>query len=104
VGKWRPSALTDIQRLLSEEFALLDGEHQRKLQELLISPFQVPVLDCPGETVYVVGKRGEFVLYWSDVEEGWEWEELGKNGGLASRGCNQFKLNHITHQLFGEPR
>ena len=104
MGKWEASTLTQVQCLLSKEFALLDASHQRDLQELLISPFQVPVLDCPGETVYVVAKRGEFVLYWSDVDEGWEWELLDKNGALESRGCNQFKLSHITHQLFGDPR
>jgi hypothetical protein len=81
---------------------LLDNSHQRKLGELMTSPFQIPVLDCPGEMVWVVARRDDFVLYWSDVEDGWEWEPLDESGAIKSRGCNQFELGHITQQLFGE--
>jgi hypothetical protein len=103
MGTWKPSTLTEVQDLLLKETALLHKSHQQKLQQLVISPLSVPVLDSPGETVYAVARRGNFVLYWSDVEGGWEWELLDKSGALEHRGCNQFELSHITHQLFGDP-
>lgn len=92
----------DVEALFAKKFGSLHQSHQYQLRKLLVSPYPVAVLDCPGETVYVVAQRGDFVLYWSDIEEGWEWEPLD-NGALKCRGSNKFWLSHITHQLFGDP-
>jgi len=102
-GTSNPRTKIEVETLLAREIASLPNSHRRELLKLLVSPYAVSILDCPGESVYVVAKRGEYVLYWSDVEAGWEWDALDRNGALARRGSNQFELSHITHQLFGEP-
>jgi hypothetical protein len=80
----------------------LSPVHRTELSRLLVPLRAVPVQDSPGETVWVVAQRADYVLYWSDVEEGWEWARLDASGGIHSRGCNQFELSHIAHQLFGD--
>lgn len=80
--------------------AALRPAHRAALAGLLVPLRAIPVADSPGEQVWVVAERDGHVLYWSDVEEGWEWEPLDAAGGVASRGCNQYELEHVAHRLF----
>ena len=64
---------------------------------------RVPVASDPGKYVYVVAEYQGRVLYYSDVEDGWELEIPNDAGGITDRGCNQFTLSHIMHHLFGDP-
>jgi hypothetical protein len=68
-----------------------------------IPAHRVPVTSAPSEFVFVVAQYQGKVLYYSDVEDGWELEALNNNGGITERGCNQFRLSHIMCQLFGGP-
>ena len=63
----------------------------------------VPVAACAGEMVIVVAEHDGKILYWSDVEGGWELERPTAEGGIRCRGCSQFELGHIMWQLFGDP-
>jgi hypothetical protein len=56
-----------------------------------------------GETVVVIAEIDGDILYYSDVEDGWELESPSQSGGVAFRGCNQFELGHLAHQRFGDP-
>jgi hypothetical protein len=58
---------------------------------------------APGEFVVAVAVLDEKLLYWSDIEEGWELEAPDGRGNIASRGCNQFELRHVLYRVFGGP-
>ena len=45
----------------------------------------------------------ENLLYWSDIEEGWELAVPDGCGNIASRGCNQFDLQDLLYQVLGAP-
>lgn len=102
-GRWRPATEAEVRELLVSEMATLEEEHRRKFEEIRTPLERVPVLDSPGEFVFIVAKAGRAVLYWSDIEEGWELQELSADGAIDTRGSNQFELSHIAYQLFGEP-
>lgn len=57
----------------------------------------------PGETVVVVAEINKRILYYDDVEEGWELECPSATGGVDSRFCNQYELSHVMYQEFGDP-
>jgi hypothetical protein len=83
--------------------ASLHPQHRVALESALIRPRAVGVSDSPGEFVVAVAVLDEKLLYWSDIEEGWELEVPDGRGNIASRGCNQFELQHVLHQVFGDP-
>ncbi|WP_334409967.1 hypothetical protein [Bradyrhizobium sp. AZCC 1721] len=83
--------------------ASLHPQHRAALEGALIRPRTAGVSDCPGEFVVVVAVLDDKLLYWSDVEEGWELEVPDARGNIASRGCNQFELRHVLYQVFGDP-
>ena len=100
---WRPAEIAEVISLLERDMESLHPEHRAALAKALIPARKVPVADCPGESVVAVASIQGKLLYWSDVEDGWELEAPGPSGKIESRGCNQFELEHITHQVFGDP-
>jgi hypothetical protein len=100
---WRPATLEEVQQLLADEFARLHPVHQNLFEAIRVSPRQIPVANTPGEQVYVVAEHEGKLLYYSDIEEGWELEAPNASGGIEARGGNQFELGDLMHQAFGDP-
>jgi hypothetical protein len=100
---WQPATREEVEALLSEELSALHPAHLARFEAMRVTPRRVAVTSAPGEYVYVVAEFQGKVLYFSDVEDGWELEALDDSGGITERGCNQFELKHIMHQLFGAP-
>ena len=99
MADWAPATRDQVTHFLAEEAASLDVEDRAKLESLLVPPYQIPVADYPGEFVWVVGKYKGRVLYWSDVEEGWELDPVNEFGGIDSRGTSQFPLSYIIFYI-----
>jgi hypothetical protein len=100
---WKPTTREEVESLLSQELEDLHPVHLALFEPMRVTPRRVPVTSDPGQYVYVVAEYQGKVLYWSDVEEGWELEALNDAGGITERGCSQFELSHVMYQLFGDP-
>ena len=100
---WTPATREKVDLLLAVAIARLEQTHRKRFEAALVPPRAVPVTDSPGETVLVVAEYEGRIIYWSDIEEGWECELPNKSGGIDNRGCNQFELLHIVRQIFGVP-
>jgi hypothetical protein len=97
-----PPTKDEVEILLARAIAGLAPTHRACFAAITVPLRSVPVLDSPGENVYVVAEHEGRIIYWSDIEEGWEYERPNGSGGIDRRGCSQFELSHIAHQLFGE--
>ncbi len=100
---FEPTSKSGVERLLEESTSTLHPSHRIQFEAIRISPRLVAVDNEPGAFVYVVAEHQGKILYWSDVEEGWEIEQPTRHGGIATRGCNQFELSHLMYQTFGDP-
>ena len=100
---WRPASKKEVESILAEDMSKLHPRHRALFESIRVSTRPIPVEDDLGQFVYVVGEHKGRVLYWSDIEEGWELEEPNVKGGINARGCNQFELSHIMYQTFGDP-
>ncbi len=92
-----------IENLLSQAEDNLHPNHRAQFQKIRVPPYRAPVATHPGESVIVAAKYEDKILYWSDIEEGWEIDTPRKDGSIRERGCNQFELSHLMWQLFGDP-
>ena len=103
MGTWQPATREEVECLLSEGLKGLHPAHLARFNAIRVMPRRIPVASDPGEYVYVVAEYQGKVLYYSDVEDGWEIEAPSDSGGITARGCSQFELSHIMYQLFGDP-
>jgi hypothetical protein len=62
----------EVLSLLLQAMSALHAPHKAALERALIAPRYLAVEDSPGESVVAVAAFGRELLYWSDVEEGWE--------------------------------
>lgn len=100
---WQPATREEVEALLEEGLAALHPTHRSRFEQMRVAPRRVPVTSTPGEFVYVVAEYQGKVLYYDDVEDGWELEGLNEAGGITRRGRNQFELTHVMRQLFEPP-
>ena len=100
---WRSATIDEVEIILLNEFADLHPAHQERFNAMRVSPYKVPVKNDIGFTVVVVAEYNDKILYWSDIEDGWELVKPNSFGGIDTRGCSQFELSHIMYQIFGEP-
>ena len=100
---WQPATREEVERRLRAEITVLHPLHQVRFEAIRVPLRQVPITSMPGEHVYVVAEYEGEILYWSDIEEGWEIDMSNSFDGITERGCNQLGLGHIAHQLFGDP-
>jgi hypothetical protein len=94
---------SEVLELLHHEMESLPRVHRTALQRALILARKVPVADSPSEHVVAVAAFGDRLLYWSDLEEGWEIEAPDDRGRIGSRGSNQYGLGQVLRQELGTP-
>ena len=100
---WQPASIDWVADRFREELGHLPQAHRELLERLSVQARAVPIDAHPGEAVVVVGEHEGRLLYWSDVEGGWEVDKPTSTGGIAERGSSQFDLSHVAWQLFGDP-
>ena len=103
MNPWTPATKAEVEALFEEALASLPHSLRLRFKAIAIPPRAIPIQDSPGEVVFVIAEHEGKILYWSDVEDGWEFEAPNERGGIDCRGCNQFELSHVAHQIFGEP-
>ena len=70
-------------------------------QQATFTRYRVPFYEVPLhrlgkiESALVVAHLPSGLLYFEDVEEGFEVAVLGEDGALPDQGCSQFELRHV---------
>ena len=100
---WQPASLDWVTSHLKAELLTLDPISRARLEAYLVNPRLVPVESHAGDSVVVVGEIDGKVLYWSDIEVGWELDQLTPRFGIAERGSTQYTLSHTARHVFGNP-
>ncbi|RTQ86081.1 MULTISPECIES: hypothetical protein [Stenotrophomonas] len=97
---WQPITQEELATLISRQ--LQDcSPIQRAIFDSLRVPFRAVRLHRLGmiERVWVVAQLPDGLLYYEDVEEGFEVGTPGEDGVLPGRGCSQLALTHILERL-----
>ncbi len=96
--EWNPASKLKVQRILNTDIEGLSPEHKEAFEGVRIPLRKIPVVDT-CETVFAVADLGEGIVYYDDIEDGWEVGQLDESGNLQQRGASQFELFHILNRL-----
>jgi hypothetical protein len=98
--QWKPISATELQNLLVEQLARCSDAqrhvfeaHRTVLRQVAIHRFGAT------EEVFAVAQFGDMLLFYDDIEEGFELAALGEDGAILQTEYNQLELHQVLHRL-----
>jgi hypothetical protein len=100
MGTWQPISAEKLDALIAAQLDDCSLKQRQLFERCKIVPHPAKI-DRLGkiETVFIVAKAGDLVLYYEDVEDGFNISSLGPDGSIASPGYEQWDLGHALEQL-----
>jgi hypothetical protein len=105
MSSWRPIERAELEDVLSKELAECIPEQRAFFERHRVPFYKVPIHRLGGtDEVFVIAEFPNGVVYYEDIEEGFEFDILGPDGAIPAQGCNQYKLTHMLYRLgFNSP-
>jgi hypothetical protein len=90
---WKPASIEDVQKIVKSDLTRCDEAQIAAFERYSVQPFLAPIVRYgePGQVV-VVARKGERVIYWEDVEEGFNESAVSSAGQILEHYCNQDEL------------
>jgi hypothetical protein len=101
---WRPIGRGEFDSLVAEQEAALDRGQKAMLDACRIEPWQAVIRrseQAGDERVWVIAERQGQVLYFDDVEWGWNFSEVDEAGRILRPGGRQCELSGILESEEG---
>lgn len=97
---WKPITKEELERELETQCNDLSPEEMGFFSSIKV-PLESVEIDRNGrlENVYVVARQEQSVVFYEDVEEGFEISKLNSQGVIDEYGANQFTIRHVINQL-----
>jgi hypothetical protein len=97
---WTPINKPELEQIIKVQLEELNSEESTfinrircQLQEAKIKRFG------KIENVFVVARTKDLIVFYDDVEEGFEVSTVDDSGVISEYGFNQFTLQHVVNQL-----
>lgn len=88
---WEPISLAELESLIAEQLWLCTQPQREGFARWRVEFYKIPIHRLGAlESVWVVAKLPSGLLYYEDVEEGFEIGAVGTDGALIEAGCNQY--------------
>ena len=90
---WRPATVEDVDEIVAQDLAACDPEQLAVFNKYRVKAFAAP-LERYGqlESVVVVARKGDEVIYYEDVEDGFQVSPISPEGQLLEHWCNDDEL------------
>jgi hypothetical protein len=97
--EWHPPTIDEVRDILKADLEKCDPQQIAIFQQYSVDPYFAPILRYGKlEKVVVVAQKSGEVMYWEDVEEGFNISPVGSDGRVLEHWCNQdalgIALNH----------
>ncbi|HWF06468.1 MAG TPA: hypothetical protein VHA06_22450 [Candidatus Angelobacter sp.] len=90
---WQSAAVEQLKLIVHGDLETCDAEQFAIFTRYAIEPYLAPIVrNGTIESVVVVARRENEVIYWEDVEEGFNVSPIDSNGQILEHWCNQDEL------------
>ena len=91
--EWHPATVDEVKKIVRDDLAECDEEQILAFKKYAVEPYVAPILRYGQmENAVIVARRGDEVIYWEDVEEGFNLSPVSPNGQILEHWCNQDEL------------
>jgi len=91
--EWHPATVDEVKKIVQDDLAECDEEQILAYKKYAVEPYVAPILRYgQTENAVVVARRGDEVIYWEDVEEGFNLSPVSPDGQILEHWCNQDEL------------
>lgn len=99
LGAWQPITVAELELLVVEQLEACSPSEREAFATRRVPFYAVPIRRYGAMgSVLVVAELPEGLLYYEDVEGGFEMGIL-EDGALLEAPCQQFELTHLLHRL-----
>jgi len=93
VEKWQPTTVEEVKRTVEEDLRECDAEQRAAFKGYAVEPYVAPIVRYGKmESAVVVARRENEVIYWEDIEDGFNISPIGPDGQILEPWCNQDAL------------
>ncbi len=100
MNSWSPATAEEVTSIVERDLRECP-ENLAALFGSIRTPFRPVPISRSGkvEYVFVVAEQNGVVVYYEDVEEGFNLSELAADGSIATPGYEQWRLHHALWHL-----
>lgn len=97
---WKPASLDEVRNIVKADLGKCTPQQAATFLQYSVEPHFSPIVRY-GESGYVVvvAQKSDEVIYWEDVEEGFNISPLGQDGSVLEHWCNQDDLGIALERL-----
>jgi hypothetical protein len=99
---WTPISLDELNHEISDSEAEMNADHLGLWQQIRINPekWQLSPWGDLGGGFWVVGILGRKVIWYNDIEDGFDISHYDSYGIIGEYLCNQLELHHAIYRLW----
>ncbi len=91
--EWQPATVEQVKNIVDEDLRACDGEQMAAFNRYAVEPYVASIVrNGKMESVVVVARKGDEVIYWEDVEDGFNISPVNSNGQILEHWCNHDEL------------
>lgn len=103
--EWRAATIETVLKIMEHDLKECEDEQAAAVTRYRVEPYCAPILRYGrDETVVVVARRQDEVIYWEDVEEGFNRSPVSSDGRILEHLCNQDDLCLALYAWTSEDR
>jgi hypothetical protein len=91
--EWQPATVEEVKKIVHEDLRECDAKQVAAFNRYAVEPYVAPIVrHGKVESVVVIARRENEVIYWEDVEDGFNVSPVGPDGRILEHWCNQDEL------------
>jgi len=93
MDEWQPATIEYVKELVARDLSDCDEEQSSLFKRCAVDPYPAPIIRYGNSgTVVVVARDRDEVIYYEDIEEGFNVSPVGSTGEILEHWCNQDEL------------
>jgi hypothetical protein len=90
---WRPATIAEVNEKVAKDLEVCDTDQLAAFTRYRVEPFYARLMRYEKmESVVVVARNGDQVIYWEDVEGGFNVSPMDPDGTILEHWCNDDDL------------